>query len=183
MGFHSSLLDMLCESLPEYVAVARLAVTGRNPDGPGDHCYGYPAGMLLLAIADTIGSCYRGNRNLVMKIDGGDHFIDGDKAKHFYVLNSVLYGQSLSSTEIQDVYDDFRDPLTHNGSLVAGRLLNSGVLGDPVFYSHPMREGVVCINLTGLLSITERAVCEFLKVAHQVIPGSYLERTHAKKSK
>ena len=36
-----------------------------------------------------------------MKIDGGDHFIDGDKANHFYVLNSVLYGQSLSSTEIQ----------------------------------------------------------------------------------
>jgi hypothetical protein len=59
MAPHSSLVSMLRESLPEYVAVARMAVETTKPGRTASSFYGYPAAALLFAVVDSIGSYYR----------------------------------------------------------------------------------------------------------------------------
>jgi hypothetical protein len=163
---------MLRESLPEYVAMARLAVEtptkGRTPSS----FHGYPAAALLFAVADSIGSYYRANQGFVVDIDGRQCRINGDGYKHLFVFNSDLYGQSLSEKEIKALYDYYRNPLTHNSALAPGVLLNRGGVDDPVFYLDKERV-VECVNVVGLLSITERAVDWFLQVAEDVVPKSH----------
>jgi hypothetical protein len=99
-----------------------------------------------------------------------------------FVLNSDLYGQRLSEREIKAVYDYYRNPLTHNSALAPGVLLNKGSVDDPVFY--PDKERIIeCVNVVGLLSITERAVERFLQVAEDVVPRSRQAGINAKKGR
>jgi hypothetical protein len=42
--------------------------------------------------------------------------------------------------------------------------MNKGDVTDPVFYQDK-EQGVECVNVVGLLALTERAVDEFLKIA------------------
>ena len=183
MAFHRDLVSMLRESLPEFVAIAKVAVETPTTQGKTPSSFhGYPAATLLFAVADSIGSYYRGNRDFSVVIDGKRRRIDGAGFKHLFIFNSTLYGQSLSETEIKAVYDLFRNPVTHNGALAPGVLLNKGAASDPVFYPDP-KLGVECVNVVGLLAITSRAVEEFLKTAESVVPGSHQETTNAKKAR
>jgi hypothetical protein len=173
---------MLRESLPEYVAIARVAVETPTKGHTPSSFHGYPAATLLFAVADSIGSYYRGHPKFVVEVDGVERRIDGDGFKHLFVLNSELYGQRLSEREIKAVYDYYRNPLTHNSALAPGVLLNKGSVDDPVFY--PDRERFIeCINVVGFLSITERAVEQFLRVAEEVVPTSNQASINAKKGR
>lgn len=183
MAFHRNLVSMLGESLPEFVAIAKLAVETPTTHGKTPSSFhGYPAAALLFAVADSIGSYYRNNPTFSVMIDGKQRRIDGDGVKHLFIFNSPLYGQSLSETEIQALYALYRNPLTHNSVLAPGVLLNRGAVDDPVFYPDP-KLGVECVNVVGLLAITARAVEDFLRTAGSVVPGSHQETTNAKKAR
>jgi predicted nucleotidyltransferase len=178
MAFHRNLVSLLGESLPEYVAVARLAI--ETPTATASSFHGFPAAALLFAVVDTLGSYYRGNQNFSVTVDGAPRSIDGDGYKHFFILNSPYYDQTLTEREIKAIYDYFRNPLTHNGAIGPGVLLNKGAVDDPVFYPDP-KKVIECVNVVGLLAHTERAVAQFLQVADQVLPGSHQAATHAEK--
>src|ERR1700730_10189014 len=132
---------------------ARIAVETPTRSSVSSSFHGLPAAALLFAVADSIGSYYRGNQSFSVTIDGMQRKIDGEGFKHFFILNSPFYGQTLSEREIQAVYASYRNPLTHNGALVPGVLLNKGDVADPVFYLDH-EQGVECVNVVGLLSIT-----------------------------
>jgi hypothetical protein len=182
MAFHRNLVSMLRESLPEFVAIAKVAVETPTKGRTSSSFHGFPAAALLFAVADSIGSYYQDNPNFSVTIDGKRRKIDGDGFKHLFIFNSSLYGQTLSENEIQAVYALYRNPLTHNSVLAPGVLLNKGNVSDPIFYPDP-KLGIECVNLVGLLAITERAVEEFLKSADSVVPGSRQETTNAKKAR
>jgi hypothetical protein len=171
MPFHASLTEMLRESLPEYVAIARLSLATTKQGRSSASFHGYPAATLLFAVADAIGSYFQGSSDFLVSVDGKQRSIDGDGHKHFFIFNSTFYGQALSEREILSIYDSYRNPLIHNGAMKPGAWLNKGHATDPVFYCAP-EESVECVNVTGLVLITDRAVTEFLKVAPEVVPGS-----------
>jgi hypothetical protein len=172
MTLHWDLPSLLRESLPEYVEVARIAINRAKPGYSATSCYGYPAAALLFSVADSIGSYYRGNLNFSVLVDNVQRRIDGGRHKHFFILNSALYRQSLTEREISAIYEYFRNPLTHNGALVPNVYLETGNTEGPVF--HLDEDKIVeCVNLTALLAITDSAVSEFLRIIDSVVPGSH----------
>jgi hypothetical protein len=114
MAIHTSLSSLLLESVPEYLEVAGHCLRRKKVNGG---VYGFPAALLLLCITDTIGSYHRGDQSFRVFVDGADCFINGDSAKHFYILNSSYYCQSLSRKQIEKFYDYYRCLLAHNASL------------------------------------------------------------------
>lgn len=178
MALHSSLVDLLSESLPEYVAMAEHAITTSKPGGG---CYGYPAAALLFAVADAIGSYCAGNDEF--KVDVGGKMVRiGSGEKSFYVLNGRFYGLALSSHHFESLYKNFRGPLTHNAAMVPGLLLEKGNVGDPVFHDDPSGQGVICLSLVPFLEVSKRAVEQFLKSHGGIVPTSGQWKDLAKKA-
>lgn len=169
MAWHQSLLSLVGESLPEYLAIARYATSTGKPEAEGRGWYDFPAAVLLLLIADAIGSFYEGDRTFQVQIDGRAHSINGDGVQHLYILNSDLYGLALSRDQLEIIYKDFRCLLAHNASLPPERLIARDQPGDPPF---GFQDQTAWINVPGLLAVTERAVAQFLKAAENQVPGS-----------
>lgn len=160
MTLHAFLATMTRESLPEYLAVARMAMT--RSDGMSRE-YGYPAGALMFMIASAIGSYYEGNASFKVHVDGRQVAITGS-ANHLFILNSDLYArQGLSQSRINRLYECFRGPLVHNAALAPNVILNSGDESGPVFYlADPNDPKIEVVNLRGFFGLTERAVEAFL---------------------
>jgi hypothetical protein len=165
------------------VAVARMAIETptRTAKTPASF-HGFPAAALLFGVADCIGSYHRGNRSFTLAIDRVQRHIDGDGYKHLFILNSAFYGQSLTEKRIRALYTCFRNPLTHNGALVPGVLLNKGEISDHVFYPFQEERDIEVVNVVGLLAIIEQAVEEFLKVAPSIVPNSQQAKINALKA-
>ena len=123
MAFHRNLASMLRESLPEYVAVARMAIgTRKDPDRPMSH-HGFAAAVLLFSVTDALGSYFRRSTTFTVQVDGKSRSIDGDGFNHFFVLNSAFYQQTLTEPQLKALYECYRCPLSHNSSLVPGVVL------------------------------------------------------------
>jgi hypothetical protein len=168
MVMHAKLQDLIRESLTEYLEMARYAITTTKPAGG---CYGFPGALLLLAITDAIGSFCRGNRNVIIQIDGQTKIIKKPKAHHFWILNSRFYGMSLTGKQISEVYECFRCLLAHNGSLPPGKLLSNSPAEDPPFGIDPDNE-VEVIYLHAFLARTETAVSRFLAEIEGIVSSS-----------
>ena len=135
---HTSVTTMVKEALPEYVDMAGIAIKTRKENG-GVH--GFPAALLLFAVVDAIGSYYRYS-DLRVPVDGRTLAINGDDWRHFLVLNSPLYGQTLTESQLKSLYSQFRNPLTHNAGLRPGTALAVGDLSDAeVFHRRVSGEG------------------------------------------
>lgn len=177
-GIPPKLASTLRESLPEYVAVARVAIeTRKDPDRPMSH-HGFAAAVLLFSVTDALGFYFRRSTTFTVQVDGKSCSIDGEGFKHFLVLNSAFYQQTLTEPQLKALYECYRCPLSHNSSLVPGVVIEKGVRGDgsPVFYPHPIDDNsIVCVNLTGFLDLTESAVSKFLRDADQIVSGSHQE--------
>lgn len=117
-------------------------------------CFGYPALVLLLSIADTIGS-----------------FVIGDSVKkHFDILNdNTYYGLALRKKDIDIIYKKYRCFSTHNSVLGLDCYLdisnNSGVVFEyknnkPYLYLEPFYQ------------VTQKALKVFLNNANSVVYGS-----------
>jgi hypothetical protein len=163
-------LGLVRESLPEYLAIARYATSTRKPKAEGRGWYDFPAALLLLVIADAIGSFYEGDQAFQVEIDGRRRSINASGVQHFYILNSELYGLALSGAQLDIIYEDFRCLLAHNASLPRERLIARDQPADPPF---GFFEKTAWINMPGLLTLTERAVTRFLdEAAARRVPAS-----------
>src|ERR1700744_698768 len=111
MGFHSDVGSLLKQSLPEYLAVAKLAMS--RTDGKSGE-YGYPAAAMLLMIASAIGAYYEKDSTFTVNVDGTAREIR-NPSHHLFILNSGYYGgQALSADRIARIYECLRGPLIHN---------------------------------------------------------------------
>jgi hypothetical protein len=152
---------MLQESLPEMLAIARYSVMARKPNVGG--CYGFPAAILLLCVADAIGSYTYDTSNI---------------EKHFDILNDPdFYGLGLKKPMIKAVYNKYRNLLTHNVALAPNASLAIGASDTLPFED---RGGVLVINLVPFLAVTDRAVNRFLK-RPEIVTKSRLAHTIMKK--
>ena len=98
MAIHISTPSLIHEALSEYVAIAEHCITTGKPTGG---CYGFPTALLCFTIVDTIGSFYCGDRSFTINIDQKTRTIDGNRFKHYFILNSDYYGQSLREKDIK----------------------------------------------------------------------------------
>ena len=122
MALHERPSSMLKESLYEYLEAAKFCCHYQKDDpkwGPfqGKGCLGYPGGVLLFSIVDSIGNYFRGNQSFKVKIDGKAVFISGEGSEHFKILNSKYFGQDLTQEFIKALYNKFRNKLSHNSVL------------------------------------------------------------------
>ncbi|MGA2317696.1 MAG: hypothetical protein ABSG71_15110 [Thermodesulfobacteriota bacterium] len=168
MAIHNSTHSLIHEALTEYLAIAEHCITTGKPTGG---CYGFPTALLCFTIVDAIGSFYRGNTSFTINIDKKTRTIDGDGFKHYFILNSDYYGQSLSEKDIKRLYEYYRCLLVHNAALAPNCILDIGKETDPPFARHTSQH-IDYVNLRPFLDLSHIAVAKFLKVSPTLVPVS-----------
>jgi len=169
MAIHDSTHSLIHEALTEYLAIAEHCISTGKPTGG---CYGFPTTLLCFTIVDAIGSFYSGDKLFTINIDHKTRKIDGDSFKHYFILNSDYYGQSLSEKEIRQLYEYYRCHLVHNAALVPGHFLDIGLSTDLPFAKRSGSQYVDHVNLRPFLNLSHIAVAKFLKVAPTLVPAS-----------
>jgi len=171
MALHDTPVSMLKESLNENLTVVEYCLAYRKED---NGCLGYPAAMLLFSIVDTIGSYFRKNKDLKIRIDGKLRLIDSDGYKHFFILNSPYFEQQLPEEAIKTLYAKFRSLLTHNSVLGAKAMLLLGNNHDLGAFLKGKANGteVYIVSLTQFYALCKRAVERFLNDADEIVPKS-----------
>ena len=147
MAIHPNIQSMLYESLPEMLLVAKYCIEFQKDTNiwPAPGCYGYPAALLLLSIADSIGS----------------YVERGNVENHFKILNNKnYYGLNLSSKEIRIMYDNYRNLLSHHTVMSTNVGLNIGSPNNPILQNQNSR---YWLNLVPFYNVTAQAVNSFLK--------------------
>jgi hypothetical protein len=186
MAIHYTPASMLKESLDEILEAAKICIDYRK-DNPkwGEYktggCLGYPAAILLFSLVDTVGSYYRKNKVFKTHIEGKKVSIDSDGWQHFKILNSIYFGQNLTTKFIQTLYTKFRSNLSHNS-----------VLGDKTllfhdeFHTSPLQyyskafatsvnkngDTIHIVSLMQLYIICERGIMKFKADIDKVVPLS-----------
>ena len=112
-------------------------------------CYGYPAAILLLSIADCIGS--------IIENQGAEYSVE----KNLEILNNAnYYNLNLSEGELDAVRLLYRNKLTHNAYIEANNLLSIGEVDSPVM--EEPSNGKYKLNLKPLLILTREVVDKFI---------------------
>jgi hypothetical protein len=156
MAIHYSIPSLLKESMMEYLAVSDFCVKYRKDKNvwgaPG--CFGYSAAVLLLAIADAIGS----------------YVIGGSTEDHFKILNHRdFYNLGLTEEELELVYKDHRCLLTHNATLS----LNVGLsIGEGKKNTIEHFDNKLYLNLEPFLALSKEVVNKFLNNAEEIVNSS-----------
>lgn len=175
MALHKDTPSMLRESLQEYLKVAEYCVEFRkdpNEWGSGG-CYGYPAAVMLFCIVDSIGSFHDGKLDFKVMIDGREKSIRNGGSQYFYVLNSKYYQQSLSGSDIDRLYYNYRSLLMHSGAMAFDHFLISDPnIHEPFPVRYLIGREVRLVNLFCFLEISRNAVSLFLNDIDQIVPGS-----------
>lgn len=157
---------MLCESLSEMYLVAKYCVEFQKDTNiwPAPGCYGYPAALLLLSVADSLGS----------------YVIDTSEVKkHFDILNhSEYYNLNLSKEDITIIYNKYRNLLSHNSVLAPEAVLAIGSINDPIYEK---KNGSPYLNLVPLLDKTREVLLKFLSNSDNIVSGSKQLQTILKK--
>lgn len=140
MATNGSVVEMLEESLDELLEGAKYCIEYSKFGPPWDKkrtggCLGYPGGILLFSIIDSIRSYFRGNKDFKILVDRKPTTIDKSGWEHFKILNSKYFNLGLSQVDLKMLYNQYRSSLVHNG-----------VLGNGVFM-YPSSEGTKFNNL------------------------------------
>ena len=146
MAVHPNIQSMLCESLPEMLLVAKYCIEFQKDTNiwPAPGCYGYPAALFLLSIADSIGS----------------YVEQGNVENHFKILNNEdYYGLNLSDEEIRIMFDNYRNLLAHHTVMSTNVGLKIGSSSDSVLQNQGSR---YWLNLVPFYNMSVRAVNSFL---------------------
>jgi hypothetical protein len=176
MAGHDSLTSFVATSLLEYLVLSRLALEHVKDESWHPEDRGGPLGtasaLVLLCVVDAIGGYLRYGSSVAV-IDGKQRKIDGEKSKHFFVLNvPEYYGQDLSLKEIESIYE-YRNLLAHNAALAAGRPLLFHPADPQIF---PVFEDTRAINLPALHNQSTIAVARLLSAENLI------EESHAAKN-
>lgn len=156
MAIHYSIPSMLKEAMTEYLVVADFCVKYRKDERiwGSSGCFGYPAIVLLMSIADAIGS----------------YVIGGKTEEHFKIFNHKdYYNLNLTSDDLKKMYYDYRCLLTHNATLSPNVGLN---IGDNSELMIEIIENRFYINLYPFLNITKRVVKKFFNNADEIMNSS-----------
>jgi len=156
MALHPNTVSLLNESISEYLQIAEYCITTKKDNGG---VFGFPGAALLLIIVDTVGSYYRGDKTMKIKIDGNEKTITSTN-NHFYILNSDYYGLNLSEREIKRVHKNYRNLLLHNSALAMEHFLSVENLAGPVFTEKNGKKAAQ-MNLIPFLAVTKKAVKKF----------------------
>lgn len=146
MAIHDSIPSMLQESLQEMLLVAKYCIEFRKkvPPWPYPGCYGYPATLILLSIADGIGS----------------YVEQGKVENHFKILNNQnYYNLDLDKRTLRAIYDYYRNTLSHNAVLAPNVVLD---IGQPTENVIEKINGSYLLKLVPLYNISTVAVNIFL---------------------
>lgn len=186
MAIHSTPASMLKESLDETLEAAKICVNYKKIDSKwgqfsSEGCLGYPAGVLLFSIIDTIGSYYRKSQTLKVLIDGKQQTINADGWEHFKILNSKYFNQTLSTSFLKSLYNKFRSSLTHNSVLGKDSLMildNNSIRSmtgrnqEFALVKDNAGNDVHLIFMKELCNLCEIAVTEFKKDIDAIVPSS-----------
>lgn len=167
MAVHISIDGMVQEALIEKYVVSQFCIEYRkDPSLWGSQgCFGYPAAVLLLSVADTIGS----------------YVVGGNTQKHFTILNHAdYYNLELTEAELKVLYDSYRGPLTHNSAMPMGVILAIGQRTDKVIA--PYNNSYV-LNLVPFLDVTKKVLEKFLPNANDLVTKSRVFKDLMKKGK
>jgi hypothetical protein len=108
-------------------------------------CYGFPATILIFSIADMIGS----------------YILGGRTRNHFNIFkDKSYYNFELNDNDLNELYDNYRCLVTHNGALPLGRLLDIGNPNYPVIGR--TSNGDLILYLIPFWNVTYYAVEKFL---------------------
>ena len=146
MAIHPNIQSILYESLPETLLAAKYCVEFRKDENiwPAQGCYGYPAALLLLSITDSIGSYIK----------------QGNVKNHFQILNDYkYYGLNLTEDEIQIMYDNYRNLLSHHTVLANNVGLKIGTEDSPIIEKQNDR---YWLNIVPFYNISVKAVNSLL---------------------
>lgn len=183
MALHTTPASMLKESLDETLEAAKFCTDYKKVDLKwGQYntggCLGYPAGILLFSIIDSIGSYYRKNNNFQMEVDSKFESINADGWEHFKILNSKYFNQNLSANFLKALYNKFRSSLTHNSVLGKDTLMipnNESIpelnLKETAFAMNKESD-IHMLFIKELYHLCENAVEEFKKDIDSVVPTS-----------
>lgn len=186
MALHDIPAEMLKESLVETLDAAKYCSYYKKVDKKwGKYatggCLGYPSGILLFSIIDSIGSYYRKNKEFKITIDGKPETINADGWEHFKILNSKYFNQSLSLDFIKKLYSHFRSKLTHNSILGDAALMlpdNNSIKQlkgkNQAFAAikNNNNKTIYFISIKELCQLCDSAVTEFIKDIDEVVPKS-----------
>jgi hypothetical protein len=180
VAIHDDELAMLTESLPEFVALARLGIDSKKAKGGA---LGYPTAALLLAVVEIIGSHLRkreGVEPYVVPVPGtAKPQSIKNKGDHFLALNSPYFGYTFPSEQIGKLYEMSRCPLTHSAILGIGIRLH---VDEPIPGGITFRADGAHISLPDFLQRCECAVALFIADAPTLLPDSAAVAELARKS-
>lgn len=182
---------MLKESLDETLEAAKFCTDYKKTDTKwGQYntggCLGYPGGILLFSIIDTIGSYYRKNSAFQMQVDAKMQSINADGWEHFKILNSKYFNQNLSADFLKALYNKFRSSLTHNSVLGKDTLmipsnasLQNANISDKAFAmgKDDKENDVYLLFIKELYHLCEKGIDEFKKDIDSVVPTSKQGKT------
>lgn len=187
MATHETPASMLKESLIECLEAARFCCNYQKTDEKwkrfkGNGCLGYPGGVLLFSIIDSIGSYFRKDNTIKIKLDGKDTIINGDGWEHLKILNSEYFNQDLPKDFIRALYQKFRSPLIHNSILGNNAVMipnnksiqNHKIQGKAFFALENKKDGSLAymISLNELMDLCDAAVNKFRKDIDKIVPYS-----------
>ena len=154
MAIHKNYQSMVRDSLKEKIEIAELCIEKRKTPDKWDKdngCFGVPAAILLLSIADSIGS----------------YVIGGNTEKHFQILNHHdYYNLKLEPECISEIYKLFRNYLTHNSGLGVGAGLALNSLNSEVYVNYPEEK---YIALMPFLEVSKTVVIKFINQPDSMI--------------
>ncbi|MFO0703215.1 MAG: hypothetical protein U0525_00645 [Patescibacteria group bacterium] len=146
MAIHSSIDSLLGESLPELLYIAQVCISSHKDPKlwPAGGCYGYPAALLLLSIADSIGS----------------YVIQKSTKENLRILNNPnYYCLSIEDRHLDILYDHYRNPLIHNSAMLINTRLRIGNKDDQVLI---IKNNVPVLSLIPFYNSSVIAVENFL---------------------
>ena len=155
MARHTNKRSMQDEAVKEMLEVAEYCVAfdkSKDSRWPGCiGCYGYPAAIMLLCIADCIGS--------VVENNGKEY----DTKKNFCILNNTeYYNLNLSDCEVEAIRSLYRNKLSHNAYIGGNCILSIGDDNSPVIKKLPNKKKYM-LYLKPLLKITRNVVDKYLQ--------------------
>ncbi len=164
MANHPDIPSMLQESLPEMILVAKYCIEFQKDINfwPAPGCYGYPAALILLSIADSIGS----------------YVEQGTVENHFKIFKNIdYYGLDFNDKEIKIMGDYYRNTLVHNIVLTTNIELAIGSLGDKILQKNNQRYR---LNLVPFYNTSLKAVSTFLNNPQILVNNKTIENIEKK---
>jgi len=162
MAIHANLNSMLYESLIEMYEIAQYSINTIKPipPWPVSGVYGFPAAILLLSIADTIGAYVTQ---------------ESSTEKHFRILsNAAYYSPALPENDVELIYDKYRNLVTHNGVVALNATMKIGTIGDPILSKETNGKSVLLLR--PFLEATRKALIVFFDQSNELLANNKILR-------